>query len=152
MPSPCLDMYRSAEKLVEAVNRTDVCTLLVMGATWDGHYKAWFSLGLWQAIADAVCDDPAIEVGVFHYSGAPAGEPGSIPSELGIGATLGSYSPRVWVAGRDLGELAPIRGKSVETMRYLYGESWLDTEVLRHCRQRLTHTKATQDVQGKAEL
>ena len=103
-PHACLKEY-TAEEVMAAVQREDVCTLLLLGAKWDGHYLFFMSGGAWQALAQYTCDDATIEVGVYHYSGAPAGQNGSIPMELGVGATLGSYSPRVFMGGRDFGEL-----------------------------------------------
>eukprot|EP00928_Gymnodinium_smaydae_P068513 TRINITY_DN51681_c0_g1_i1.p1 TRINITY_DN51681_c0_g1~~TRINITY_DN51681_c0_g1_i1.p1 ORF type:complete len:174 (+),score=30.80 TRINITY_DN51681_c0_g1_i1:52-573(+) len=133
-PDACLKEY-TAEEVVHAVQREHVCTLLVLAATWDGHYRSFASGGVWQALSKHACQDDTVEVGVYHYSGAPAGETGSIPMELGLGATLGSYSPRMFLGGRDFGELTEVRGASVTELVEEHGEDWLETLVLRPCRK-----------------
>ena len=35
----CMREYHSAAEVLAAVRRTEVCTLVVLGAKWDGHYK-----------------------------------------------------------------------------------------------------------------
>ena len=133
-PDACLKEY-TAEEVVAAVQREHVCTLLVLAATWDGHYKRFAARGVWQALSQYACHDDAIEVGVYHYSGAPEGATGSIPKELGLGATLGSYSPRLYKGSRDLGELTSIRGAAVTQLQEEHGEHWPETLVLHSCRK-----------------
>ena len=123
----CMREYQSAAELLAAVRRTEVCTLVVLGAKWDGHYKSWVRRGAWSALGSATCADPSIDVGVYHYSGGSDATSNSIPQELGLGPTLGSYSPRAFRAGRDLGELASVRGHSADELtsgRRQVGRDW----------------------------
>ena len=114
----CMREYLSAAELLAAVRRTEVCTLVVLGAKWDGHYKSWMRRGAWSALGSATCADPSIDVGFFHYSGlSEQTSHATIPLELGLGPTLGSYSPRAYRAGRDLGELTSVRGRSADDVR-----------------------------------
>ncbi len=131
--SSCLYGFASAEELLTAIRRTDICTLVVLGAPWDAHYKKWTSGGAWQEMADVSCADSGIEVGYFHYSGA-SGQEGSIPLELGLGPTLGSYSPRAWRAGVDLGELQSVRGWGAEQLRERLGEGWATSTIEEVCK------------------
>jgi hypothetical protein len=133
-PDRCLKEY-SAEEVVSAVRRKHVCTLLLLAAKWDGHYKQFASDGAWQALSQAACEDDSIEVGVYHYSGAGAGEPGSIPTELGVGATIGGYTPHVWLSGKDFGELKTIRGASAQRLRAEHGNDWPEKEAFHVCRE-----------------
>ena len=130
----CMREYHSAAELLAAVRRTEVCTLVVLGAKWDGHYKSWVRRGAWSALGSATCADPSIDVGVYHYDGgSDAASSNSLPLELGLGSTLGSYSPRAFRAGRDLGELTSVRGHSADELtssggRQVGRDWWMSVE------------------------
>ena len=95
---------------------------MVLGAEWDGHYRSWLGRGAWRTLGSATCADPSIDVGFYHYSGSSDSASGNIiPLELGLGPTLGSYSPRYFRAGRDLGELSSLRGQSADDLTYSGG-------------------------------
>ena len=100
---------------------------------WDNHYAAWLEGGAWQALARSLCKEPDVIIGFYHYS------ENSIPIELGLGATLGSYSPRAFRGGCDLGGLSALRVRSACPLcsRYVIkdmGSSWWKAE-LTHCRR-----------------
>jgi hypothetical protein len=75
----------------------------------------------------------------FDYSQVPDELTGRVPDDLhklaAREAYSPGYSPRVWIAGYDFGELRSIRGESLEALRRRYGESWYETEAIQACRR-----------------
>ena len=128
--SDCLREFSNASELLAAVQSADTCTLCVLAATSDRRYNRWVDGGLWQALAQAVCKEPDVVVGFFHYSGDSEG---SIPVELGVVSTLASYSPRSFLGGRDLGELTAFHGRSAADLTSELGRHWWRSALVR-CR------------------
>ena len=47
---------------------SEVCTFIVAGASWDGHFKAWQSRGYWLKLAELLYPDPRYNVGYILYN------------------------------------------------------------------------------------
>lgn len=89
---------------VAAASRDKVCTIILFGAPWDGHFEAFVNRGRWHELADLVRDDDgSIELAFFQYHGGPTG-PGSIPPELLATPTISSYDWYAYRGGRKLWE------------------------------------------------
>mmetsp|Transcript_8613 Transcript_8613/g.13080 ORF Transcript_8613/g.13080 Transcript_8613/m.13080 type:complete len:188 (-) Transcript_8613:26-589(-) len=85
--------------VLPALNRKQVCTLLLLGAKWDGHFKRFVERGYWQQLSEELHQQqPEIEVTFLEYSGESEGIM-SIPTEILDGKrTIGSYE---WFMFRD---------------------------------------------------
>lgn len=65
--------------LLHAISRKDTCTVVCVGATWDGHFKVWVNREAWKKLAQSLQSHYItrdVEVGYFLYNEHP------IPSVL----------------------------------------------------------------------
>mmetsp|Transcript_1087 Transcript_1087/g.1907 ORF Transcript_1087/g.1907 Transcript_1087/m.1907 type:complete len:180 (+) Transcript_1087:115-654(+) len=60
--------------LLSAISRANTCTVLCVGATWDGHFRAWVNRQAWKTLADSLRNyhnSRDIEVGYIFYNHYP---------------------------------------------------------------------------------
>lgn len=116
--------YGDQRSAVAAASREDVCTLILYGAPWDGHFKMF--VPTWKGWAEALKNNDRIELGFFAYSGSSDG-PMSIPTELYPVPTIASYD---WYAYRG-GEMLWSAASGYNTQRMCLSEGSMDFECIR---------------------
>ena len=85
-----------------------MCTIILFGAPWDGHFKMFASTYRhWHELAILLDKVQDVELAYYEYTGQSNGSR-SIPSELHLNPTLGSYEwhgyqsgKRLWHNGRE---------------------------------------------------
>ena len=105
------------DSALTAIKRDNICTLLLLGANWDGHFKKFVQNGYWQELSESLGKEKGIDVAFLEYSGASEG-PMSIPDEILFGKrTLGSF---MWFMFRD-GKRLRISGKNEMDSNFVEG-------------------------------
>jgi hypothetical protein len=59
----------SAASLPHSLARPHVCSVLCVGATWDGHFRAWVLRGVWRELAAALHTHTHAHAHAHHASG-----------------------------------------------------------------------------------
>ena len=96
------------ESAIAAASRDEMCTIILFGAPWDGHFKMFASTYRhWHELAILLDKVQDVELAYYEYTGQSNGSR-SIPSELHLNPTLGSYEwhgyqsgKRLWHNGRE---------------------------------------------------
>mmetsp|Transcript_11276 Transcript_11276/g.18667 ORF Transcript_11276/g.18667 Transcript_11276/m.18667 type:complete len:185 (-) Transcript_11276:202-756(-) len=86
------------------------CSVVIVGAPWDGHFRAFIGQGKMQEVATTLLlDDQQEEINIMLllYKGYKdgSGEDDFLPKELWAEGTLGSYEMRVFHGGIDRGRV-----------------------------------------------
>mmetsp|Transcript_18870 Transcript_18870/g.21040 ORF Transcript_18870/g.21040 Transcript_18870/m.21040 type:complete len:186 (+) Transcript_18870:85-642(+) len=98
-----IQSFQDQKSAIAAASRKDVCTIILFGARWDGHFKSFVVNGNWHELENLLSDDKDIKLAFFEYSGASEGLL-SIPSELHSLPTIGSYDWYGYRGGKKLWE------------------------------------------------
>ena len=88
--------------LINAAKRSHICTLVVVGATWDGHFKHWIRYGNWKLLNQLFkknADEISIEMGYFLYNVESLPQ---ITSDAWPSITIGSYDVVMFKNGKAL--------------------------------------------------
>jgi hypothetical protein len=103
--TPASSILSSGAAATELVARSSVCTLILAGALWDGHFKAFVKSGLIQEVRDL---RPDVDIVALLYDGSSAGHESALPplsTAWAAEGTLASYELRAFRGGIDLGEV-----------------------------------------------
>lgn len=117
---PC-SAYVSTPDLRAAVADEGVCTVVLVGASWDGHYKAYRSSEYWLHLTNELCSEEFTFVYSYYSGFRDAFELPDIADDWRHG-TIGSYEIRAFRGGRDLGrsEVAMRRAPPAEVAEELH--------------------------------
>ena len=89
------------------------CTMVLVGATWDGHFKRLTGMGYWQRLATAVEGDGDISVGVMLYNLEPLPWLANASDGRGVWSkAIGSYDVQVFGSGGALREGGAVHRES----------------------------------------
>lgn len=117
--------FEDQQSAIAAASRDDVCTFIMYGAAWDGHFKR-VGVNMLERLAIELRDDNFVEVGYYAYDGSLSG-PHSIPTELYPAGTIGSYDWYAYRGGKRLWE-------KIYRKCTLKDENAIDVDCIRrHC-------------------
>lgn len=121
--SIALQLQESAVHVLESnadavakLSRASTCAAAIIGAPWDGHFRAFIGRGKLQELAEILKQDD-VDVMLLLYKGYSdgAGEDDFLPKELWAGLTRSSYEIRVFHGGIDRGRV-DIRNLAVQEL------------------------------------
>lgn len=89
--------FNSSSLLSTIAAEPDCCLVIIAGADWDAHFRAWISRGHWADVIKTVnLQWTNIDFGYIIYSG---GDKKGLPVSLFDAVTLGSYEVRFFKHG-----------------------------------------------------
>jgi hypothetical protein len=94
----------NSDLLHQHSQRKEICTLLVVGATWDGHFRVWLKNGSWERIERVLSQSKQrmrakIELGYFLYHDQRLPK---ITSDAWAQPSIGSYEIVMFKDGKTL--------------------------------------------------
>mmetsp|Transcript_9813 Transcript_9813/g.39829 ORF Transcript_9813/g.39829 Transcript_9813/m.39829 type:complete len:173 (+) Transcript_9813:31-549(+) len=107
---PCSRQFKTAE-FEDILMREDACTAVVVGATWDGHYKGYRNLMNWVNLTNELCG-MGVDFGYYYFSGSATENALPPVCEDWEPGTRGSYEMRVFGWGKHLGLLRSARARA----------------------------------------